>query len=77
PGVGHWAASPVSGLLVKEIAELVTNLPCTYKVYFPDPNNSQCVQHGASQSEMLDQDLALQHHRDRQNTSKFTERPFD
>uniref|UniRef100_A0A8C0D7J7 Uncharacterized protein n=1 Tax=Balaenoptera musculus TaxID=9771 RepID=A0A8C0D7J7_BALMU len=77
PGVGRWAASPVSGLLVKEVAELVANLPCTCKVYFPDPNNSRCVQPGASQSEMLDQDLAPQHQRDRRNTSKFTERPFD
>uniref|UniRef100_A0A9L0KFT0 Ubiquitin conjugating enzyme E2 F (putative) n=1 Tax=Equus asinus TaxID=9793 RepID=A0A9L0KFT0_EQUAS len=31
----------------------------------------------SSQSEMLDQDLAPQHHRDRRNMSKFTERTFD
>uniref|UniRef100_A0A9L0RWN9 Ubiquitin conjugating enzyme E2 F (putative) n=1 Tax=Equus caballus TaxID=9796 RepID=A0A9L0RWN9_HORSE len=67
-------------LLVKEVAELEANLPCTCKVHFPDPNKLHCFQltvTPASQSEMLDQDLAPQHHRDRRNMSKFTERTFD
>ncbi|XP_058907257.1 NEDD8-conjugating enzyme UBE2F isoform X3 [Kogia breviceps] len=31
-------------LLVKEVAELEANLPCTCKVYFPDPNKLHCFQ---------------------------------
>uniref|UniRef100_A0A2K5NDG5 Uncharacterized protein n=1 Tax=Cercocebus atys TaxID=9531 RepID=A0A2K5NDG5_CERAT len=31
-------------LLVKEIAELEANLPCTCKVHFPDPNKLHCFQ---------------------------------
>ena len=31
-------------LLVKEVAELEVNLPCTYKVPFPDPNKLHCFQ---------------------------------
>ncbi|KAB0369213.1 hypothetical protein FD755_019218, partial [Muntiacus reevesi] len=31
-------------LLVKEVAELEVNLPCTYKVHFPDPNKLHCFQ---------------------------------
>ncbi|XP_071475606.1 NEDD8-conjugating enzyme UBE2F isoform X9 [Marmota flaviventris] len=45
----------------------------TCKVHFPDPNKLHCFQLTvipASQSEMLDQDLAPQHHRDRGNMSK-------
>uniref|UniRef100_A0A2R9BWJ3 Uncharacterized protein n=1 Tax=Pan paniscus TaxID=9597 RepID=A0A2R9BWJ3_PANPA len=71
--LGTGPVSPVLG----EVAELEANLPCTCKVHFPDPNNSRCVQHGASQSEMPDQDLAPQHHRDRGNMSEFTERTFN
>ncbi|XP_021034402.1 NEDD8-conjugating enzyme UBE2F-B-like isoform X1 [Mus caroli] len=29
-------------LLVTEVAELEANLPCTYKVHFPDPNKLHC-----------------------------------
>ncbi|XP_073866742.1 NEDD8-conjugating enzyme UBE2F isoform X5 [Macaca fascicularis] len=60
-------------LLVKEVAELEANLPCTCKVHFPDPNKLHCFQltvTPASQSEMPDQDLAPQHHRDRGNMSE-------
>ncbi|XP_023115689.1 NEDD8-conjugating enzyme UBE2F isoform X9 [Felis catus] len=67
-------------LLVKEVAELEANLPCTCKVHFPDPNKLHCFQltvTPASQSEMPDQDLAPQHHRDGRHMSKFTERTFD
>ncbi|XP_023115686.1 NEDD8-conjugating enzyme UBE2F isoform X3 [Felis catus] len=103
-------------LLVKEVAELEANLPCTCKVHFPDPNKLHCFQltvtpdegyyqggkfqfetevpdaynmvteesgsteprtPSASQSEMPDQDLAPQHHRDGRHMSKFTERTFD
>uniref|UniRef100_A0A2K5QX95 Uncharacterized protein n=1 Tax=Cebus imitator TaxID=2715852 RepID=A0A2K5QX95_CEBIM len=76
--LGAGSASPVS-LLVKEVAELKANLPCTCKVHFPDPNKLHCFQltHGASRSEMPDQDLAPQHHRDRGNMSEFTERTFN
>uniref|UniRef100_A0A287AAG9 Uncharacterized protein n=1 Tax=Sus scrofa TaxID=9823 RepID=A0A287AAG9_PIG len=64
------------------VAELEANLPCTYKVHFPDPNKLHCfhsrwVQHGVPQSEMPDQNLAPQHHRDRRNMSQFTERTVD
>uniref|UniRef100_A0AC11EVL5 Ubiquitin conjugating enzyme E2 F (putative) n=2 Tax=Caprinae TaxID=9963 RepID=A0AC11EVL5_SHEEP len=31
-------------LLVKEVAELEANLPCTCKVHFPDPNKLHCFQ---------------------------------
>ena len=31
-------------LLVKEVAELEVNLPCMYKVHFPDPNKLHCFQ---------------------------------
>ena len=31
-------------LLVKEVAELEANLPCTCKVHFPDPNKPHCFQ---------------------------------
>uniref|UniRef100_A0A2K5QXB5 UBC core domain-containing protein n=1 Tax=Cebus imitator TaxID=2715852 RepID=A0A2K5QXB5_CEBIM len=31
-------------LLVKEVAELKANLPCTCKVHFPDPNKLHCFQ---------------------------------
>uniref|UniRef100_A0A8C5LJK3 E2 NEDD8-conjugating enzyme n=1 Tax=Jaculus jaculus TaxID=51337 RepID=A0A8C5LJK3_JACJA len=31
-------------LLVKEVAELEANLPCTCKVQFPDPNKLHCFQ---------------------------------
>uniref|UniRef100_A0A8C9I224 Uncharacterized protein n=1 Tax=Piliocolobus tephrosceles TaxID=591936 RepID=A0A8C9I224_9PRIM len=67
-------------LLVKEVAELEANLPCTCKVHFPDPNKLHCFQltvTPASQSEMPDQDLAPHHHRDRGNMSEFTERTFN
>ncbi|XP_044890622.1 NEDD8-conjugating enzyme UBE2F isoform X7 [Felis catus] len=96
-------------LLVKEVAELEANLPCTCKVHFPDPNKLHCFQltvtpdegyyqggkfqfetevpdaynmvteesgsteprtPSASQSEMPDQDLAPQHHRDGRHMSK-------
>uniref|UniRef100_A0A8C9IPB5 Ubiquitin conjugating enzyme E2 F (putative) n=1 Tax=Piliocolobus tephrosceles TaxID=591936 RepID=A0A8C9IPB5_9PRIM len=62
-------------LLVKEVAELEANLPCTCKVHFPDPNKLHCFQltvTPASQSEMPDQDLAPQHHRDRGNMSEVS-----
>uniref|UniRef100_A0ABI7WZN2 Uncharacterized protein n=1 Tax=Felis catus TaxID=9685 RepID=A0ABI7WZN2_FELCA len=52
----------------------------TCKVHFPDPNKLHCFQltvTPASQSEMPDQDLAPQHHRDGRHMSKFTERTFD
>ncbi|GAB5576127.1 NEDD8-conjugating enzyme UBE2F isoform X2 [Prionailurus iriomotensis] len=72
-------------LLVKEVAELEANLPCTYEGYYqggkfqfetevPDAYN---MVEPASQSEMPDQDLAPQHHRDGRHMSKFTERTFD
>ncbi|KAM7105551.1 NEDD8-conjugating enzyme UBE2F isoform 1-T1 [Molossus nigricans] len=67
-------------LLVKEVAELEANLPCTCKVHFPDPNKLhrfQLTVTPASQSEMLDQDVAPQHHRDGRDMSEFTERTFD
>uniref|UniRef100_A0A8C5YW74 Ubiquitin conjugating enzyme E2 F (putative) n=1 Tax=Marmota marmota marmota TaxID=9994 RepID=A0A8C5YW74_MARMA len=31
-------------LLVKEVADLEANLPCTCKVHFPDPNKLHCFQ---------------------------------
>ncbi|KAF6116808.1 putative ubiquitin conjugating enzyme E2 F (putative) [Phyllostomus discolor] len=31
-------------LLVKEVAELEANLPCTCQVHFPDPNQLHCFQ---------------------------------
>ncbi|XP_062971429.1 NEDD8-conjugating enzyme UBE2F-like [Cynocephalus volans] len=31
-------------LLVKEVAELEANLPCTCKMHFPDPNKLRCFQ---------------------------------
>ncbi|ELW63550.1 NEDD8-conjugating enzyme UBE2F [Tupaia chinensis] len=31
-------------LLVKEVAELEANLPCTCKIHFPDPNKLHCFQ---------------------------------
>ncbi|PNI24846.1 UBE2F isoform 10 [Pan troglodytes] len=76
--LGAGPASPVSGS--PEVAELEANLPCTCKVHFPDPNKLHCFQltvTPASQSEMPDQDLAPQHHRDRGNMSEFTERTFN
>uniref|UniRef100_A0A8C6F3J6 Uncharacterized protein n=1 Tax=Monodon monoceros TaxID=40151 RepID=A0A8C6F3J6_MONMO len=67
----------------QEIEELEANLPCTCKVHFPQPNKLHCFQLTVTPGfffffcEMLDQDLAPQHHRDRRSMSEFTERTFD
>lgn len=39
-----WLVSVRDRLLVKEVAELEVNLPCMYKVHFPDPNKLHCFQ---------------------------------
>uniref|UniRef100_A0A4W2CAZ2 Uncharacterized protein n=1 Tax=Bos indicus x Bos taurus TaxID=30522 RepID=A0A4W2CAZ2_BOBOX len=74
-GAGHWPALPVSG----HVAELEANLPYRCKVHFSDPSKLhcfqlfRCIQHGASQSELLDPGLAPQVHRKRRDTCLFFE----
>ncbi|XP_075009863.1 NEDD8-conjugating enzyme UBE2F isoform X14 [Calonectris borealis] len=60
-------------LLVKEVAELEANLPCTCKVNFPDPNKLHYFQLTvipASKGKMLDKNLASEHYRDGRNLPK-------
>uniref|UniRef100_A0A4W2CB03 Uncharacterized protein n=1 Tax=Bos indicus x Bos taurus TaxID=30522 RepID=A0A4W2CB03_BOBOX len=74
-GDGFWPALPVS----REVIELEANLPYRCKVHFSDPSELhcfqlfRCIQHGASQSELLDPGLAPQVHRKRRDTSQGTD----
>uniref|UniRef100_A0A8C0CFA7 Uncharacterized protein n=1 Tax=Balaenoptera musculus TaxID=9771 RepID=A0A8C0CFA7_BALMU len=80
PGVVWGAAPTLPSCGAQEIAELEANLPCTCKMHFPQPNKLHCFQLTVTPGffgEMLDQDLAPQHHRDRRSMSEFIERTFD